>query len=428
MTAPNIGWVGLGKLGSVCAAVLARAGFPVKGFDPFSTSPDLPSYELGKEGPRAAALCPVQQVDSLAELVEWADVVFVAVQTPHEPGFGGDRSVPFDSGIDFEYAFLLSACRGVAAAALDRGRGRKPLLMTVVSTVLPGTCDRMIRPLLHSGVRMAYNPFFIAMGTTVADFLNPEFVLVGADNPRDAEVLRGIYRVLHDRPVLETSITSAELAKVAYNTFISLKIVFGNTIMEISDKTGADCDQVIDVLSRATDRVISPAYLRGGMGDGGACHPRDNIAMSALAKRLDLSVDLMGYVGRARETQTRWLAKIVRHWATLTGLPVVLLGKTYKPGVPLTDGSPALLLASQLDTLVSEHYDCLLDSTGDQLLAKTSRPAVFVITTAHKEHALLPWPTGSVVIDPHGYIPDQSAVTVVRPGRGSQLHFAGDRP
>jgi UDPglucose 6-dehydrogenase len=219
--------------------------------------------------------------------------------------------------------------------------------------------------------------------------------------------------------LFRTTVETAEAIKVFYNCAISAKIVLANTIMEVCHKTGADCDRVIDALSMATDRVISPKYLRGGMGDGGACHPRDGLAMSWLARRLDLSYDLMGEMMQAREAQTGWLADLAAHYAGLTGLPVVILGKAYKPHSDLTSGSPALLLAQLLDDRGHEpaaHWDPYTDDWG---LKAEGPAAVYVIGTRHHDFAFCEFPAGSVVLDPFGFIPDKAGVTVVRVGRKS---------
>jgi UDPglucose 6-dehydrogenase len=212
------------------------------------------------------------------------------------------------------------------------------------------------------------------------------------------------------------SIESAELTKVAYNCFISMKIVFANMVMEICQKTGADCDQVVDALAMATDRITSPAYMRGGMGDSGACHPRDNQAMSWLAARLDLSVDLMGYVSEAREQQSAWIADLVERWHRMSGLPVVLLGKAYKPNVSLVNGSAGLLLAHQLRDrgLDVGHHDPFVDGN---ITDESLTPAVYVVTTKHDCFTEYGIHSGSIVIDPHGYMPDRPGVTIIRVGR-----------
>lgn len=405
----RIGWVGLGHLGAPCAMALAKhGGHEVAGYD--VKEPTVPAYEVGVDelDPDAITLA-----GSSADVVAASDVVFVAVQTPHAPAYGGETPTPTQRR-DFEYGYLLAACRAVCDAANQQ---RKPITLAVVSTVLPGTCNRLIRPLLGDYVRLVYNPYFIAMGSTVADFLNPEFVLAGTDGPHDADVLRDVYEPLHDRPLFVASVESAELIKVAYNTVISTKVVIGNTFMEICEKTGADCDQVIDALTLATDRVTSAKYLRGGMGDGGACHPRDLIAMSWLAQRLDLSYDLLGGIAHAREAQTAWLADLAQQWAEQTGLDVCILGTAYKPGVPLQQGSCALLLRHILKTRQVGRIVWTYDPHANPVRLPPGQRYVYVIGCKHREFVDYEFMAGSVVLDPHGYIPDRPGVTVIRIGR-----------
>lgn len=412
----SVGWIGLGKLGAPCALALQHlAGHDVVGFDVDRARVERMLAEGGDHGEQGFAELiergPLKLAHSIPEVVAHADVVFVAVQTPHAPEYGGEKPMPAERR-DFEYAFLIQAVRDVCRAAAEQA---KPITLVVVSTALPGTCNKHLRGLLNQYVTLAYGPLFIAMGTTIADFLEPEFVLLGADRPEHLGPVAAVYERLHDRPVFRASIESAELIKVAYNTVISTKVVIGNMLMEICEKTGADCDQVIDALSMATDRVISPTYLRGGMGDGGACHPRDLIAMSWLAERLDLSYDLLGQMALAREAQSAWLADLTVRWADQSGHPICILGKAYKPGSALTAGSPALLLADQLDKLghAAIHKDVFVDGEFDL----PDEPRVYVIGTKHPVHATCRFAPGSIVLDPHGYMPDQPGVTVIRIGR-----------
>lgn len=399
----NVGWIGLGKLGAPCAAALAHHGnHKVWGYDVRGTNAD--DYDF-------ADLPPIQLVESVDDVVRQTNgVVYVAVQTPHSPAYGGERPTP-DEPREFEYAYLVNAVRAVCRAA---ERQRKDVTLVVVSTVLPGTFDRYLRPLVNSTeyVLPVYHPFFIAMGTVVDDFVRPELTLFGADDPGSVDDVRALYEPIHGAPAPVMSIASAELAKVAYNTFISMKIVFANLMGELCEHTGADVDDVTDALSQATDRIISPRYLRAGMGDGGACHPRDNVALSALAKRYDLSSDLMGFLTRARERQAELFADVIEHWHELTQLPIVLLGRSYKPNVTMTDGSPALLLAHVLRArhLPFDHVE--FDLTD------VERPFVIFIATQHDVYRDLTYPAGSVVIDPFGYVEvDNPTVTLVTPGR-----------
>lgn len=425
----KIGWMGLGRLGLTCALALAEHGkHEVYGFDVTSRPYDIlagratPHEEEGlpelvannDPAGRGHGLTIVGAVHDLVQELDDGGVVFVAVQTPHDPRYGGETPVR-ERPVDFEYGFLIQAVRDLVQEAQAQD---KQLTVVIESTVLPGTTRAHLAPLIGPRLRLVYNPFFIAMTTTLRDYLRPEFVLLGSDDPDAVAQVADVYRTLHDRPVHAVSIESAELLKVAYNTYISMKIVFANSLMEICHKTGADCDQIVDGLTMATDRITSGAYMRGGMGDSGACHPRDNQAMSWLAQRLDLSVDLMGYVTQARERQSAWLADLVEHWHRLTGLPVTLFGKAYKPDVSLTSGSAGILLAHQLrdrglDVL---HYDPFVDGHAAD---DAWEPAVYVITTKHGCFPGYRIPAGSVVIDPHGYMPDRAGVTTIRVGRKS---------
>jgi UDPglucose 6-dehydrogenase len=398
----NVGWIGLGKLGGPCAAALAERGsHKVWGYDVRGTN--VGSYDF-------ADLAPVELVTTIDDVVRSTDgVVFVAVQTPHSPAYGGEVPVPSEPR-EFEYAYLINAVRAVCHAA---SRQRKDVTLVVVSTVLPGTFDRYLRPLVNASeyVVPVYHPFFIAMGTVVEDFTRPEMTLFGADDPGAVDDVRALYAPIHDAPAPTMSIASAELTKVAYNTFISTKIVFANLTAELCDHTGADVDEVTDALAQATDRIISPRYLRAGMGDGGACHPRDNVALSALARRFNLSSDLMGFLTDARERQAIWFADVIEHWLDLAGLPLLIMGRSYKPNVDMDDGSPALLLASVLARrgVEFQHEDADVQRI---------EPHVFFVATMHDEYHHVHFPAGSVVIDPFGYLLiNDPAVTLVTPGR-----------
>lgn len=333
----KVGFIGLGKLGLPCALAIEAAGHEVQGFDPSEAVKAtlrervLPYKEEGAQ--ELLRQTNITMVGPVA-LSRWADLLFIAVQTPHMPQFEGITRLP-EARSDFGYGYLWEALESVKGAECP---------VVVISTVLPGTLESL------NATDVLYNPFFIAMGTTIQDFRNPEFVLIGTDQAHPG-LLKEFYATLHDRPTFVTTIKTAELTKVAYNTFIGLKIAFGNTMMELCEKTGADVDDLVDALSLARERVISPAYLRGGMGDGGGCHPRDNIAMSWLAQEVGLSYDLFEALMICRERQTEWLADLIQDEQNSYSEyhPITLLGKAYKPETNLTIGSPALLLAEILE-------------------------------------------------------------------------------
>lgn len=356
--------MGLGKLGLPCALAIEAAGHEVRGWDenveirrmiaqggPVAYVEEGASELLTRNGIIIQRPGGNPTADDKTGLEEWADLVFVAVQTPHQPQFEGITPLP-EERADFDYTALRAAVDSVKDAEL----------VVVISTVLPGTVERELYPLDATlRLRLLYNPFFIAMGTTIPDFLDPEFVLVGTDGAWP-EPLLDLYRSLHRASVYHhvTTVRTAELTKVAYNTFIGLKIAFANTMMELCEKTGADVDSLVDALAMADRRIISPAYMRGGMGDGGGCHPRDNIALSWLAREVGLSYDLFSALMECREKQSGWLASLLDD--SPAWKPLELLGKAYKPNTALTVGSPALLLAHQLremgvDFRHSDPYD-----------------------------------------------------------------------
>lgn len=327
----RIGFIGLGKLGLPTALAIEEAGHEVAGWDTSeSVRAIIEDGWLPYQEERADRLLMASELRLMIpeRIREWAELIFVAVQTPHDPEYEGVTPLP-RSRDDFDYSYLCDALKSVDEA-------RAPVV--VVSTVLPGTLGSL------GATHVLYNPSFIAMGTTIPDFKNPEFVLIGSDGTPTTS-LREFYDTIHSRPIFVTDIKTAELTKMAYNTFIGLKIAFANTMMEICERIGADVDDVIDALSLAHRRLLSSAYMRGGMGDGGGCHPRDNIALSWLARELGLSYDLFGAMMECREAQSAWLADLVEE----SEGPVALHGKAYKPDTNLTVGSPARLLAWQLD-------------------------------------------------------------------------------
>jgi UDPglucose 6-dehydrogenase len=395
----SVGWIGLGKLGAPCAATLAYRGeHTVWGYDVHGVDETVYPWE---------GVPPVELCDSVAKVVgETDEVVFVAVQTPHSPEYGGETVTPAEPR-EFEYAYLVNAVREVCTAAYALA---KEITLVVVSTVLPGTFDRYLRPLLNRYVTPVYHPFFIAMGTVVSDFSTPEMLLFGADDRDDVAPVLDLYN-FHNAPSPIMSVASAELTKVAYNTYISMKIVYANAMAEMCEATGADVDDVTGALQYATDRIVSTRYLTAGMGDGGACHPRDNVALSALARRHNLSVDLMGFLTRAREAQTERLADLVLHWSRLSRLPVFVLGRSYKPNVSLENGSPALLLADYLRARELKFVHVDRDPTV------VTHPSLVVLATRHDVFTTYEFPAGSVVVDPFGYVPARPGVTLVTPGR-----------
>jgi len=409
----NIGFVGLGKLGLPTALAVEAKGHRVFGCDP---APHVAAILREKQYPHRECLVPDYltrsrlALASIDETVRDADIVFVAIQTPNTRQFEGVTRLPAERE-DFDYGPLKAGMADVAQALERLGEDR---IVVIISTVLPGTIRREIMPLLHTRVKLCYNPFFIAMGTTIQDFVEPEFVLLGVEDEDAAEEVQRFYRTIHDAHIYKTSLENAELIKVLYNTFISTKISFANMVMEMCDRLpGTEVDQVLGGLHLARNRIISTRYLNGGMGDGGACHPRDNIALSFLARKIGMSIDWFEFIMLQRERQTDWLADLVERHAD--GLPIVLLGRSFKAQSSIEVGSAALLLKNVLEERGNRvaSWDPYVDPAAAM---PTGAPMCYFVGTRHPEFADFPFEAGSVVIDPWRFIKARPGVTLVRVG------------
>lgn len=406
----NIGWIGLGKLGLPCALALESKGHQILGYDVSPTvvqGIERRRMHYREEGAQELldktriALCSVR------DIVETCDLIFCAVQTPHDPRYEGVTPVPRTTA-DFDYTHLERACEQLVSTCLCTSR--RPTLV-VISTVLPGTMRQRIKPILGDVVKLVYNPFFIAMGTAIRDFLHPEFVLLGCDDDKAATQVEWFYGTVTDAPVRRMSVASAELTKVAYNTFISMKIGVANTLMEICHKTpGANVDDVTGALKMAHRRITGASYMDGGMGDGGGCHPRDNIAMAHLARRLQLSFDPFSMLMQGRDLQTKWLAEMVCEHRD--SLPVVVLGRSFKPETNIETGSPARLLTHYLGERGVPYV------SFDRDVPPFTGQACFFVATKHECYRNLRFPQGSIVLDPFRYLEPQDGVRLVPIGVG----------
>lgn len=406
----NIGFTGLGRLGLPVALSIANKGHDVMGYD---INPNIEKYLIDKKIPYREEGTPellqkcVIKLGNVDEVVNHSDIVFMPIQTPHHPMYEGVTRIP-DDRVDFDYTYLIE---GVKSIADSTNRLNKDIVLIIISTVLPTTIETHIKPLLNDHIKLCYNPFFIGMGSTRKDFENPEFVLLGCDDEETIKTVTEFYSTIHNKPVYKTSIRNAEMIKVLYNTFISTKISFITTVQQLCHYTGCDVDEISNALFLATDRIISPKYLNGGMPDGGGCHPRDNIALSWLARKYDLNFDWFGNIMEQREKFTEWLADLIIE--NKGDLDIVILGKSFKRGTNITTGSPSILLSNILNEKNIPHtiYDPYLDN------ACVYNKALYFIGTNHPEFEDIKFPQGSIVLDVWGMIKDQEGVIVKRIGR-----------
>tara|TARA_R100000541_G_scaffold753_2_gene4338 strand:+ start:211 stop:1440 length:1230 start_codon:yes stop_codon:yes gene_type:complete len=408
----KIGFIGLGKLGLPCALVADSKGHEVFGYD---ISPAVKDILDTKHMPYREEGSPELLKDhniawsSVSEVVSNSDIIFVPIQTPHDERFEGTTRIP-EERVDFDYSYLKAGMDTLSKEIKKQGEDK---IVVIISTVLPGTIRNEIKPLLNEHVKLCYNPFFIAMGTTRNDFENPEFVLFGMDDEDAYNKAKEFYATIHSKPVYKCSIEEAEMIKVTYNTYITMKICLANVVMEAAHKLeNVNCDNVMKGLFLANERLMSPKYLLGGMGDGGGCHPRDNIALSWLAQKLDMSYDWYENLMICREDQTDWLADLIQEHRG--DLLLTILGKCFKKETNLTVGSPSILLKNLLEER-SEQVD-MYDPWVDEYVLELDTRCYF-IGTNHDKFLDYKFPAGSVVLDPWGMIQDQDNVEVIRIGR-----------
>jgi UDPglucose 6-dehydrogenase len=355
----KIGFIGLGKLGMPCAEAIAKKGFDVAGYDIL---------------PKTSNFIEIR--DSIEDVCRDRDIMFVATPTPHEDGYDGRAPTSHLPVKNFNYDAVkkvLTKCNKHMS---------KTQTLVLISTVLPGTCRREFEPLV-TNTKLMYNPYLIAMGTVADDMTNPEMIMIGSKNGMAgndckgrSELLESFYnQVCENFPRVEFgTYEEVESMKIFYNTFISNKIALVNMIQDVAHKLGnMNVDAVTQALAKSTKRIVSPAYMKAGMGDGGACHPRDNIALRWLAEDLDLGYDMFESIMTAREKQAETMAKaILTH-----GKNIWFSSDSYKAGTNLVDGSSSLLLqhyvtkhggtlANGIDTPVevivrvheSDHFTC----------------------------------------------------------------------
>ena len=266
----EIGFIGVGKLGMPCAEAIAQKGHSVKGYDVAARESTL-----------------VDVVSSIKDCVKDCDIVFIAVPTPHDPAYDGRAPTAHLAPKDFNYD-IVKSCIAEANKYMTKDQ-----LLVLISTVLPGTTRKEFVPLI-TNTRFIYNPYLIAMGSVSWDMVNPEMVMIGTEDGSETgdatQLITFYHSIMENSPRYEVGTwDECECIKVFYNTFISTKIGLVNMIQDVAVKQGnIDVDVVTSALAKSTMRIMGPQYMKAGMGDGGGCHPRDNIALRHLAQELDL--------------------------------------------------------------------------------------------------------------------------------------------
>jgi len=383
----KIGFIGVGKLGKESAEVMAEKH-------------DVIGYDINTVEPEN-----FQMVPSIEEVCKDRELIFIAVPTPHHPDYDGRYPTAHLPNKDFNY--------GIVNDVLDEVNKyvNKNQLVVLISTVLPGTIRREFIDRINNA-RFIYNPYLIAMGTVKWDMVNPEMIIIGTEDGSttgDAKLLLEFYKTFITEGTRYEVGTwdEAEGIKIFYNTFISTKVALVNMIQDVAEKSGnINVDVITGALERSTQRILGPSYMKAGMGDGGGCHPRDNIALRYMAEQLGLGYDLFDAIMNAREKQAKNLADVLVKEAKDNSLPIIILGKAYKPDVHYEDGSTSILTG---------HF-CAEQGIVPEYDQPAPYKAVYLLGHMGKHHDYK-FPNGSVVVDPwRSFVAPNDTISVIHYG------------
>ncbi|MEI6810106.1 MAG: nucleotide sugar dehydrogenase, partial [bacterium] len=361
--------VGLGKLGASMAAAIANRGYEVVGVDVNPRSVELvnqghaPVQETDLESPIAKNHKRLRATHSYGDAILNTDLTFVIVPTPSD-----ERGA-------FSLQYAATAFRDIGQALASKKDYHNVVL---TSTVLPGATRHGLMPIIEreSGKKcgrdfgLCYSPEFIALGSVIRDFLNPDFTLIGEIDERAGAQLETCYQGIMENkpPCRRMSFENAELAKIAVNSYVTMKITFANMLANICERIqGGDIDVVTSALG--TDKRISRHYLKGALGYGGPCFPRDNVALSFVARSVGTTAELAEVTDRAnRSLPKNLVAGLSTHLRK--GMKVAVLGLSYKPLSSVVEESQAMQIVEHLAGLgfVITAYDPLANEPAAKVL------------------------------------------------------------
>lgn len=424
----NISVIGLGKLGLCTAACFASAGHSVYGYDlneHFRSEIRArrnPIDETGLSELLESAWGNLHIVDGYDAAVQASDATLIIVPTPSLP----------DGRFTNEY--LIKVLEGMAPALRAKNTFH---IVGVVSTVMPGSCDKTFKPLLEraTGKRcgidfgLVYNPEFIALGSVIRNFLHPDMVLIGTSDERSGKIFKELYAsICKTAPAIAVmSLINAEITKISLNCYVTMKISYANGLAAICEQVpGADIDVVTAAIG--ADTRVGDKYLKGGLGFGGPCFPRDNLAFQKFAE--DCGCEAM--LGKAvvevnNSIPQRIFDKIAAH--SSPPAKVALLGLSYKAETHIIEESHSVMLAQllsaagyrvvlhdpkSLETIRKQLGDAV-EYTADIYRALDGTSAVALLTD-WPEYRDLDWHTIAAFTQPAALVLDSWRVA-----RGSDL-------
>jgi len=346
----TISIIGLGKLGASMTAAIASKGFNVIGVDNNQQTIDLvnaghaPVQETNLEETVADNSLRIRATKDYTDAIMNSDLSFVIVPTPSNPN--GSFSLEYVSEVFYQIGEVLK----------NKNEYHNIVL---ASTVLPGATRFGLLPILekvsskkcgnHFG--LCYSPEFIALGSIIQDFLNPDFTLIGEFDKRCGGYLEKFYSEImeNNSPCKRMSLENAELTKVALNTYVTTKITYANMLADLCERIpGGNVDIVTDALG--ADTRIGNKYLKGALGYGGPCFPRDNLALGYFAN----AIGSESGIAEVTDQMNRLLPSRIVHQLMpmiTKETTVAILGLAYKPHSQVTEESQAMSLLQALNRI-----------------------------------------------------------------------------
>lgn len=350
--------IGLGKLGLCMAACFASKGYKVIGVDIDKAKIDLlnkgenPIQETGLTRILTKFHQSLKYTTDYREAVFKSQVTFIVVGTPSNPGGS------------FTNKYIEESLREIGLVLRNK---KEYHLVVVTSTLMPQTMGKQCKFILedtsqkrrglHFG--LVYNPEFIALGSVIHDFFNPNFILIGEENKNDGDMLVSVYKnICENKPTFaRMNYINAEIAKLSLNCYITTKITFANFLGAVCQQL-PNADAHIITAALGLDARIGSRYFSPGLGFGGPCFPRDNLAFSAFASQLNMQAKLSQAVDQINKEQA---IRIVRKIETEAKkirkdkdrIKIGLLGLSYKPETPVVDDSQAISIAK---SLIADNY------------------------------------------------------------------------
>lgn len=401
--AKSISIIGLGKLGLPMALCFASHKFNVIGYDVNKSWIKMlqetisPIHEPFVQELLTQNDTKIQFTQNVQEIIEKSNISFIVVPTPSKE----DGS--------FSSKYIEEVVETIAPFIKKK---KEKHVIVITSTMSPQTTENVLAPLLEkltgkkigSDLGLCYSPELIALGSVVQNITHPDFLFVGESDKETGELVESIRKqICSNKPaVIHTNWINAELIKLSLNAYITTKISFANMIARIAEHTAnADSEVILNAIGQ--DSRIGTKYLKGGLGFGGPCFPRDNKALASFIASVGQNPNMPLSVQSFNMRQTDGLYEVIKKYIQNNNITVGILGLSYKPGTDVVEESPSISLAKKIiskgikvvayDPAAMENANkiapCIEYTHSIQECVEES--GVIIITTAWKEFKDFPW-------------------------------------